>query len=98
METLNPVKRAIDMMGGPKRVADALGVSSPTVCQWALPNCDPKRRPVPVRLCRALSSKSGVPVWDIRPCDWWQIWPELIGAEGAPSVSEQVIETEKNNG
>jgi DNA-binding transcriptional regulator YdaS (Cro superfamily) len=22
--------------------------------------------------------------WDLRPDDWYRIWPELIGAEGAP--------------
>jgi len=24
--------------------------------------------------------------WDCRPGDWHEIWPELIGAEGAPDV------------
>lgn len=24
--------------------------------------------------------------WDLRPADWHEIWPELIGVEGAPSV------------
>lgn len=24
--------------------------------------------------------------WDLRPDDWHRIWPELIGAEGAPVV------------
>jgi DNA-binding transcriptional regulator YdaS (Cro superfamily) len=24
--------------------------------------------------------------WDLRPDDWHRIWPELIGAEGAPAV------------
>lgn len=24
--------------------------------------------------------------WELRPDDWYRIWPELIGAEGAPSV------------
>lgn len=26
--------------------------------------------------------------WDLRPNDWHRIWPELIGAEGAPAVPE----------
>jgi len=26
--------------------------------------------------------------WDLRPKDWHLIWPELIGAEGAPAVPE----------
>ena len=24
--------------------------------------------------------------WDLRPDDWHRIWPELIGADGAPPV------------
>jgi DNA-binding transcriptional regulator YdaS (Cro superfamily) len=24
--------------------------------------------------------------WDLRPKDWHEIWPELIGLEGAPPV------------
>jgi DNA-binding transcriptional regulator YdaS (Cro superfamily) len=27
--------------------------------------------------------------WDLRPTDWHRIWPELIGAEGAPAVPSQ---------
>lgn len=27
--------------------------------------------------------------WDLRPVDWYRIWPELIGAEGAPDVPQQ---------
>lgn len=26
--------------------------------------------------------------WDLRPDDWHRIWPELIGADGAPPVPE----------
>lgn len=26
--------------------------------------------------------------WDLRPNDWHLIWPELIGADGAPPLSE----------
>lgn len=26
--------------------------------------------------------------WDLRPADWHRIWPELIGAEGAPAVPQ----------
>ena len=27
--------------------------------------------------------------WHLRPRDWHLIWPELIGAEGAPAVHEE---------
>lgn len=26
--------------------------------------------------------------WDLRPSDWWLIWPELIDADGAPAIPE----------
>lgn len=31
-------------------------------------------------------SAGAVRRWDLRPDDWHRIWPELIGAEGAPAV------------
>jgi len=34
----------------------------------------------------ALGSGREVPEWELRPHDWHLIWPELIGAEGAPAV------------
>ena len=30
--------------------------------------------------------------WDLRPTDWHRIWPELIGADGAPDVPEPVTQ------
>lgn len=24
--------------------------------------------------------------WDLRPTDWWRIWPELVSTPGAPAV------------
>ena len=33
--------------------------------------------------------------WDLRPDDWHRIWPELIGAEGAPEVP--ALATEAND-
>lgn len=27
--------------------------------------------------------------WDLRPSDWWLIWPELIGVDGAPGITEK---------
>lgn len=39
-------------------------------------------------LCTQLEIASGRAVrrWNLRPHDWHRIWPELIGAEGAPVV------------
>lgn len=33
--------------------------------------------------------------WDLRPADWHRIWPELIGADGAPSVPESAPSDDK---
>lgn len=30
--------------------------------------------------------------WNLRPSDWHLIWPELIGAEGAPPVPVEQVE------
>lgn len=29
--------------------------------------------------------------WDLRPNDWHRIWPELIGADGAPAVPAEEV-------
>jgi hypothetical protein len=31
--------------------------------------------------------------WDLRADDWWLIWPELIGAAGAPEVPAGDMQT-----
>lgn len=39
-------------------------------------------------LCVVIEKKSGFSVmrWDLRPDDWFRIWPELIGVEGGPDA------------
>ena len=51
-------------------------------------------RPVPPPLVPQIERLSGGTVrrWDLRPTDWHRIWPELIGAEGAPDLAEPTIE------
>ena len=34
----------------------------------------------------ARNTSGQVPEWESRPDDWHEIWPELIGAEGAPAI------------
>lgn len=45
---------------------------------------------IPVEQCAAIERATGGTVrrWDLRPQDWHLIWPELIGAEGAPALVE----------
>lgn len=47
-------------------------------------------RPAPAERCADIERATAQAVmrWDLRPDDWHRIWPELIGAEGAPPVPE----------
>ena len=38
--------------------------------------------PLAVRLEKTL----GIPRWKSRPTDWHEVWPDLIGTEGAPPI------------
>lgn len=64
-------------------LAKLLGVAPSFVNQWV--NGD---RPVPIPTCVLIeqATNGAVRRWDLRPDDWWKIWPELINAEGAPEV------------
>lgn len=37
----------------------------------------------------AIGSDGIVAEWELRPTDWHVIWPELIGAEGAPILKAE---------
>lgn len=74
-ENQNPTAaRACLIFGGQAAFARALGVSSPTVNQWV----SGKRR-VPVERCAQIEikSKGKITRKDLRPDDYWLIWPEL---------------------
>lgn len=50
-------------------------------------------RQFPPEHCPAVelaTREKGEPVyrWELRPNDWHRIWPELIGADGAPEPAE----------
>ena len=68
--------------GNAKRMAAGLGVSLSYLCQMA----GPGRAAFSARRCVQIEALSGHRVrrWDLRPRDWHLIWPELVGAEGAP--------------
>lgn len=50
------------------------------------------REPSPA-LCVAIERESDQKVrrWDLRPNDWHLIWPELIGARGAPKPKRVAV-------
>ena len=66
-------------------IARAVGVHPVMVSQWAGGG-----KPVPLERCVAIEAATAAAVrrWDLRPDDWHRIWPELIGADGAPDVPQ----------
>jgi DNA-binding transcriptional regulator YdaS (Cro superfamily) len=67
------------------RLARASQVHAPDMSRWAS-----GRRPVPLERCLAIerATSGAVCRWDLRPADWWLIWPELIGQDGAPLLPD----------
>lgn len=71
-------------------LAREIGAHAPNVFAWAS-----GRRPVPPRYAvlieRSETAQGLVRRWDLRPQDWWVLWPELIGTDGAPKVPEAKV-------
>lgn len=65
-------------------LASALKCSQVTVSHW----CN-KVKPVPVDRCSQIerATRKKVMRWDLRPADWFDHWPELVGVRGAPSIA-----------
>ncbi len=63
------------------RLAEAQAVSASLVTQWA------RGKTVPAERCAAIERLTGRQVmrWDLRPDDWHQIWPELVGLTDPPA-------------
>lgn len=79
----HPIDAAAKVAGSQAALAALLGVTKAAVNQWK-----DEARNVPLEHCTAIEQATGVRRWDLRPKDWYRIWPELIGAEGAPAVPE----------
>ena len=80
---MGALQKAVDQVGGQKALAAALGLRQQHVWNWLNRNSE-----VPAVHCSGIERAPGCTVmrWDLRPGDWWKIWPELIGAPGAPDV------------
>jgi DNA-binding transcriptional regulator YdaS (Cro superfamily) len=84
MAQVSAVQKAVNACdGSPSKLATAIGdgVLRQHVEHWL------KAGRVPPERCVAVSNLTGVPKWELRPDDWHKIWPELIGADGAPVPS-----------
>lgn len=53
-------------------------------------------RPAPATKCVAIERATGVRRWALRPSDWFEIWPELIGDHGAPPVRATALDAPAN--
>jgi len=73
----------IDALGGTTQVARLLGLKPPSVHEW-------RAKHIPLQwlvlLAVPIEKATAWRRWDLRPDDWYRIWPELVGAVGAPSL------------
>ena len=75
------ITAAAEACNGLTRLANKVGTTKQVLTHW-------RNRGVPVERCAELEVATGGVVrrWDMRPDDWHIIWPELVGADGAPGV------------
>lgn len=78
-----PIERAYYLFGSQSSLAALLGVSAPTVNQWVK-----STRPIPPEHCTTIErvTKGAVTRQELRPNDFWRIWPDLT----QPSTTEPV--------
>ena len=69
-----PIQLACEATGGQALMAAHLGISPAQDNQWCK-----GLRPVPLEYCLAIARASGGQVTraDLRPDDYWEIWPDL---------------------
>jgi DNA-binding transcriptional regulator YdaS (Cro superfamily) len=78
MERMNPIRRAVEVLGSQSLLAAALGVKQPTISEWARWTV-----PIPIERCVDIERVTGgiVTRRHLRPDDWHRIWPELVTPE-----------------
>ena len=74
----NPIARAVQILGGPAKVAVLLGVTTQAVCFWR-----DELRKFPIEFCSVIESATDGEITrqDMRPKDYWLIWPDLKAPE-----------------
>jgi DNA-binding transcriptional regulator YdaS (Cro superfamily) len=82
MDALN---RAIEAATGVSELARRIGVTQSAVSNWRA-----RGAPVPVDHCATIEKAVGGAVTrrDLRPDDWWKVWPELVTAEHPAPAQE----------
>ena len=77
------IERAIKVAGSAAELARLINVDADFVRQWRNGT-----KQVPGRYCNRIESATSgrVSRAQLRPDDYWELWPELIGTKGAPKV------------
>lgn len=77
------ITKAIEAMGGMTALAKAIGRPTCEVWQWKS-----GRRPIPAVRCSDVErvTAGAVTRQELRPDDYWRIWPDLPAPEGAKEV------------
>ena len=85
---MEAILQAIRQAGSQSALAKALGVTPPMIYQLAT-----GRTAVSVQIAVRIEQKFGISRRDLRPSDWWAIWPELIDdAHPAPPTATDPTE------
>lgn len=90
---MTPIERAVEIVGGPAKLAAILGKSTQAVCFWR----DGKRK-LPAEMCLRIERATDGQVTrrDLRPADYAEIWPDLIAADSAePAVDKPLALVER---
>lgn len=80
------IEKAVAIKGSASALAAAIGIS-PQFMDQILKG----ERPLPPRRAFLAEQETGIRRWDLLPKDWWEHWPDLIGAEGAPAVETNAV-------
>ncbi len=80
---MEAILQAIRQAGSQSALAKALGVTPPLIYQLAT-----GRTAVSVQIAVRIEQKFGISRRDLRPADWWTIWPELINADHPAPAAE----------
>lgn len=81
----------IDLLGGTVEVARMLGIRAPSVTGWRTAGI-PEARLIKIAV-RLHQQGAAWNRFSLFPNDWHQIWPELVGSDGAPAVPVGVADT-----
>jgi len=74
MKPQKPIESAIHYAGGVTRLASAIGITQSAISNWKARGTIPNAAYCPAieRATNGLVTRQ-----DLRPNDWWAIWPEL---------------------